>query len=105
MEKFSVSNAFQVFMTETPEFSGPWMEAVHKLDAASQLEPKTKTLAYLAVLAATRLESGIPFHVKHAKSLGATRDEVLSVILVGLPAVGHAVTQCLPAALKAYDED
>jgi hypothetical protein len=27
----------------------------------------------------------------------------LSAILVGLPAAGNAVTQCLPIALAAYD--
>ncbi|MCL5046019.1 MAG: carboxymuconolactone decarboxylase family protein, partial [Actinobacteria bacterium] len=29
--------------------------------------------------------------------------EVISAILVGLPAVGHGVTQVLPAAIAAYD--
>jgi alkylhydroperoxidase/carboxymuconolactone decarboxylase family protein YurZ len=43
-------------------------------------------------------------HVAHANEVGATRDEVISAILVGLPAAGYAVTQLLPAALRAYDE-
>lgn len=60
-------------------------------------------LAYLAVLAALRLESGVPFHVRLATKAGASRAEVLSVILVTLPAAGNAVTQSLPAALAAYD--
>lgn len=47
---------------------------------------------------------GLPFHVKHAKSLGATREEIISAISVGLPAVGNAVIQSLPEAIKAYDE-
>lgn len=34
---------------------------------------------------------------------GATREEVISAILLGLPAAGNAVTACLPAALSAYD--
>jgi alkylhydroperoxidase/carboxymuconolactone decarboxylase family protein YurZ len=55
------------------------------------------------VLSALRLESGVPFHVRLAKKAGATRAEVLSALLVGLPAAGRAVTQCLPAALAAYD--
>jgi alkylhydroperoxidase/carboxymuconolactone decarboxylase family protein YurZ len=40
----------------------------------------------------------------HAKQAGASRDEVISAILVGLPAAGHVVTQVLPAALQAYDQ-
>jgi alkylhydroperoxidase/carboxymuconolactone decarboxylase family protein YurZ len=47
--------------------------------------------------------AGVPFHVQLAKKAGASRAEVISAILVGLPAVGNAVTQSLPAALAAYD--
>jgi hypothetical protein len=38
-------------------------------------------------------------------SAGATRAKVLSAVLIGLPAVGIAPVQCLPAAIEAYDED
>ena len=79
------------------------MQAVEGLGAASALDAKTSALAYLAVLAALRLDSGVPFHVVVAKGAGATRAEVASAVLVGLPAAGNAVTQCLPAALAAYD--
>ena len=73
--------------------------------AASALDGKTQALAYLSVLAALRLESGIPFHVAHAKQLGATRAEIISAILVGLPAAGHAVTQVLPLAIQSFDAE
>lgn len=99
----SVSNAFQTFMKEAPEYQKIWMETVQKLDSVSKLDSKTEELAYIAVLASSRLESGLPFHVKHAKSLGATRDEIISAILVGLPAVGNIVIQALPVAINAYD--
>lgn len=97
-----ISNAFQAFLTETPQHAQAWMGAVQGLDAASALDKKTAELAYLAVLAALRMESGIPFHVQSAKDAGATREEVISAILVGLPAGGQVVIQSLPAALKAY---
>lgn len=102
-EKPSVSNAFQTFMQEAPEHQQAWLEMVKKLSAAGKLDPKTEALAYLAVLAALRLEGGIPFHVMQAKSQGASREEIVSAILVGLPAAGNAVIQGLPAALSAYD--
>jgi alkylhydroperoxidase/carboxymuconolactone decarboxylase family protein YurZ len=98
-----VSAAFQAFLTEAPVHARTWMQAVNGLEAASALDKKTAALAYLAVLAALRLESAVPFHVQLAKAAGATRSEVLSALLVGLPAAGNAVTQCLPAALAAYD--
>lgn len=97
-----VSRAFQTFMTEAPEQAGAWSTLIQGLSKASALDQKTAALAYLAVLAALRLESGIPFHVQSARQAGATRAEVISAILVGLPAAGHGVTQVLPAALDAY---
>ena len=100
-----VSDAFRAFMTEAPGHSQAWGAMVQGLAKASALDAKTSALAYLAVLAALRLESGIPFHAKAAKNAGASRDEVISAILVGLPAAGHVVTQALPAALAAYDGD
>ena len=99
----SISRAFQTFMSEAPQQTQAWGTMVQGLADASALEKKTSALAYLAVLAALRLESGVPFHVQTAKQLGASREEVISAILVGLPAAGHSVTQVLPAAIAAYD--
>ncbi|ABR33678.1 MULTISPECIES: carboxymuconolactone decarboxylase family protein [Clostridium] len=101
----SVSNAFKTFMKEAPEYQEIWMETVQKLDSVSKLDSKTEELAYIAVLASSRLEGGLPFHVKHAKSLGATREEIISAVLIGLPAVGNIVIQSLPIAINAYDSE
>ena len=98
-----VSAAFRAFATEAPGHSQAWMSAVQGLAAATALDPKTARLSYLSVLAALRLESGVPFHARLAKEAGATRDEVVSAILIGLPAAGLGVTQSLPAALVVYD--
>lgn len=99
-----MSNAFETFAKEAPEHQKAWMDAVQKLDKASALDKKTEELAYIAVLAVMRLESGLPFHVKMAKSHGATREEIISSILVGLPAAGNVVISALPIALAAFDE-
>lgn len=99
-----VSDAFQTFMTEAPAHQRAWLEAVQKLGAASTLDAKTEEFVYIGILAAVRLESGLDFHVAHARSLGATREEIISAVLAGLPAVGNAVIQALPAALNAYDK-
>lgn len=100
-----MSDAFNTFLKDSPEYSKAWMEAVEKLDAANTLDKKTKTLAYLPVLASSGLLNGIPLHVKHAKSYGAKRDEIIGAVLVGLPAVGHRVIQALPVAINAYDAE
>lgn len=99
----AVSRAFELFLREAPAHAQAWMVAIEVLAKASALETKTSHLAYLSVLAALRLESGVPFHVLLAKQAGASRAEVVSAILIGLPAAGNVVIQCLPAALAAYD--
>ena len=76
-----VSKAFQAFLEQAPKHSRAWMGAVRELEAASSLDKKTAELAYLAVLAALRMESGVPFHVKLAKEAGASRDDVISAVL------------------------
>ena len=98
-----VSPAFELFFKDAPAHAQAWMAVVQGLGKASALDGKTEHLAYLAVLAALRLDSGVPFHVQLAKQAGASRAEVVSAILLGLPAAGNAVTQCLPAALAAFD--
>ncbi len=100
-----ISNAFQTFMSEAPQHAQAWGAMVQGLANATALDDKTRELAYLAVLAALRIESGVPFHVQSAKQAGASREEVISAILVGLPAAGHVVTQVLPAAVAAYDAE
>ena len=98
-----ISAGFKLFMTETPAHSRAWMAAVDGLDSACALEGKTKHLAYLAVLAALQLTDGLPFHATLAKEAGATREEVASAILIGLPAAGNAVIHALPAAMAVFD--
>lgn len=104
-EQSLVSKAFQTFMNDAPQHAQAWSVMTQALANASALDKKTSALAYLAVLAAMRLESGVPFHVKSAKQAGASRAEVISAILIGLPAAGNVVTQVLPTALAAYDAE
>jgi 4-carboxymuconolactone decarboxylase len=100
-----VSDGFMMFMREGGALSQAFMEMVMKSSEASALDRKTDELAYIAVLAATRMTGGLAFHVKSAKKLGATREEIKSAVLVGLPAVGLQVIEALPAALQGYDEE
>ncbi len=104
-DKKLVSNAFMTFLNEAPEHAEAWKQLGISLGNASALDPKTSQLAYLAVMASQRILSGIPFHVKSAKQAGATREEVISAILVGLPLAGNVVTQALPAAVEAFDSE
>jgi len=98
-----VSDGFMAFMKESGAVGEAFMHLSTTEAGASALDEKTGELAYIAVLAATRMTGGIPFHVALAKKKGATRDEVKSALLVGLPAVGLAVTESFALALASYD--
>ena len=50
-------------------------------------------------------DSGVPFHVNVAKQTRAPQDEVVSALLVTLPAAGNGIMQSLPAAIEAYEAD
>lgn len=101
----NVTNGFNLFLTETPETGKAYMDMVMTQSKASALDRKTHELAYLSVLAAVRVTGGLVFHVKSAKELGASREEVKSAVLVGLPVAGITLVDSLEAALKAYDEN
>ncbi len=103
--KHLISDAFIAFGAEAPEHAKAWMTMVQGVSGASALDSKTQHIAYLSVLAALGRSNGIPFHVVMAKKAGVTRDEVISAILVGLPAAGNLVTEVLPAAIAAYDNE
>lgn len=97
------SASFQRFMTDAPTHSAAWLQAVQKLGVASTLDVKTQSLIYIGILAALRLESGIAFHVMEAKARGASRDDIISAVLTGLPAAGNGVVSALGPALDAFD--
>lgn len=98
-----LSNSFETFAKEAPKHQQAFGQLVQTWGELSSLDDKTNHLSYLAVLAATGKTSGIPFHVMLSKKSGATRDEVISAVLVGLPAVGNDVLNALPIAIEAYD--
>lgn len=100
-----VTNSFQMFMEETKYTGKAYMDMVMQMSKESALDRKTHELSYISVLAATKMNSGINFHVKSAKELGASKEEIKSAVLVGLPAVGITVIDALETALNAHDEE
>ena len=97
------STPFQTFRREAPRFAEAFQAGTKALEQASALDLKTRQLAYIAVLAALGLEGGLRVHVREAKAAGASREEVVSTVLVGLPAAGIRVMHAVGPALAAYD--
>jgi alkylhydroperoxidase/carboxymuconolactone decarboxylase family protein YurZ len=103
----ALSHPFALFVQEASEHATAWMQAAKALGAASASDKKTEELACVAVLAATRNVSGSPFHVNPARGGGAARaarQEVLTSVLLGLPAVESVLIAAVPVALEAYNE-
>ena len=94
---------FQVFLEEAPEFAQAWLQGINGLQEASALDEKTEALVGLALMAVAGMTGAVPFFVKKAREIGASRDEVTSAVLAGLPWVGSKVALVLPEALQAYD--
>ena len=78
---------------------------IYRIDpqAGAVLHTHNANAHYHAVLAATGNTSGVPFHVLSAKAHGASREEVLSAVLIGLPAAGAVVIGGVQVALEAFD--
>lgn len=98
----NVSNGFQLFLEESNGVGKSWMDSIMNTSKVSALDAKTQELAYIAVLAALQEEGGLPFHVKHAKELGATLEEVKSAVLVGMPLIGIRAVGTFAAAINSY---
>lgn len=94
---------FQSFMKESNDVGRAYIDMILQQEKSSALDKKTRELAYIAVLSATKIMGGLVYHVQSARDLGASREEVKSAILVGLPAVGLSIIDPLEAALQAYD--
>lgn len=97
----SVSTGFEAFGRLAPGTAGAFGGFVQALAAESALDERTRHLAYLAVLAATGRLGGIAFHAGLARAAGATTEELVSAVLVGMPAVGLGVLDALPLVAPA----
>ena len=98
-----VGDGFALFAAKMPRTAQAHMTFVRTKADESALDAKTNHLAYLAVLSAAGLHSGIPFHAGLARQAGATRDEILSATLVGMQAVGLIVMDGYAAAAAALE--
>ncbi len=100
-----VTNDFQLFLEESNGVGQALMESVMKAAEVSALDGKTHELAYIAVLSALQMAGGLTYHVKHAKELGATLEEVKSAVLVGIPLSGIRLAEAFAVAVQSYQEE
>ncbi len=79
---------FQAFTKDHPEIAKAYSnlgEAVHN---AGPLDDKTRALVKIAISGASRQEGGFHAHVRKARLLGISKEEIQHVALLALPTLG-----------------
>jgi len=88
-------------MEKRPEVLIPELLSVYYTTRPKSLDPKTAELIALAAAVANKSEGCISIHYDAALKCGATRDEILDVILISSV---MAKTGVLATALRKYRE-
>lgn len=97
-------NPFEILKQEFPEIATSLGELVEKQKSMKGIDNKTKQLLNLAIQTANRNPTGVQLHASMAKMEGASREEVLGAVVLNLHHSGLAsVMECLPAAVKGFD--
>lgn len=94
-----------MLMKETNGVGQAFMDAVFILSEKSALDKKTHELAYISVLVSTKMYGGLSFHIQQAIELGASKEEILSAMLVPMPIVGIQVADALPYLSRVLEEE
>jgi alkylhydroperoxidase/carboxymuconolactone decarboxylase family protein YurZ len=78
------------------------IEAIY---ADTELDSKTRELVFLGIQTALRLHEAVRIHVPRAIKAGATRAEILSVMMMTVPNAGmNGPIECWPIAEQILDE-
>ncbi|NGX48588.1 MAG: hypothetical protein K940chlam5_00176 [Candidatus Anoxychlamydiales bacterium] len=97
-------NPIEIFKKEAPKVANAFDNLISELIQMKGLDEKTKHFIYIGIKVAQGDFLAVKFHVPMAKKLGATRDEIKSVILLTLTVSGlKGITSCLGEALKIFD--
>jgi alkylhydroperoxidase/carboxymuconolactone decarboxylase family protein YurZ len=98
-------NPLEIFQKEAPEVAKAFDGMIETLRNTTGLDAKTKQLVYIGIKSSMGDTTAIYYHVRMAKNLGATREEIKDTILITLSVCGlKGVVSCLPTALEVYDK-
>jgi len=101
-----MKSTLNTFQQEAPEVAKAFDGLIDALKSTTGLDAKTKQLVYIGIKSSTGDSTAVFFHVKMAKQLGASREEIKDAILITLTVCGlKGVSTCLQTALEAYDND
>ena len=101
-----MKTTLNTFQQEAPEVAKAFDGLVEALKSTTGLDAKTKQLIYIGIKSSLGDSTAVFFHVKMAKQMGATREEIKDTILITLTVCGlKGISTCLQTALEAYDND
>jgi alkylhydroperoxidase/carboxymuconolactone decarboxylase family protein YurZ len=94
----------ELFQKEAPEVAAAFNGLIQALVASKGLDEKTKQLIYIAMKTAMGDDRAVRAHIPMAKSLGASREEMIDAVLMTLTVSGIAgVLKVLPHIAQIYD--
>lgn len=97
-------NPYEIFQKECPEVAARFNDLIEAQKAMEGLDAKTKQLINIAIQTANRNAKGVQMHAMMAKNEGATREEIVSAVVLNLHHSGLAsVLECLPAAINGFE--
>jgi len=81
---------FTFVQERSPQYGDKVLKFLGDTIGESNLDPKTRELIIIGLLAAEKFESGFKFHVKEALNCGVNKEEILGAILLTMPYCGIA---------------
>jgi alkylhydroperoxidase/carboxymuconolactone decarboxylase family protein YurZ len=99
-----MNTTLDTFQHEAPEVAKAFDGLIDALKSTTGMDAKTKQLVYIGIKSSLGDSTAVFFHVKMAKQLGATRNEIKDAILITLTVCGlKGVSTCLQTAMEVYD--
>lgn len=88
-------------IAEAPGVADAFFNLTAQIRAHSRLGKKQNELVLMGIFTASRALKGIVTHVQRALEAGATKEEIISAIVLALPVVGiGGVNQALDTAME-----
>jgi len=98
-----LTDPMTLFQQEAPEVAAAFNGLIQAIVRSKGLDEKTKQLIYIALKAADGDHTAVSFHVPMAKSLGASKAEVIDALLLTLTVRGiSGVAAFLPKVVEIY---
>ncbi|RMG81780.1 MAG: carboxymuconolactone decarboxylase family protein [Bacteroidetes bacterium] len=86
---------FRKFSKDHPAIAKAYFELGEAVHQAGPLDDKTRALVKIAISGASRQEGGFHAHVRKARLLGLSKEEIQHVALLALPTLGFPTMMML----------